>query len=119
MVYCAKVHKEKYDNPSGPLSKDKDCESSDSDEYQEDESSNNYTSVQCADINVATLLNRTNLEPMPIDESTIAITGCQLQPQAEFIDDGELASRPQDGFGNGDFYDEEEYVSTDVDPTSN
>lgn len=104
-----------YDIPAEAQVEDHDAEVRDSTEaYQEDESSNLYTTLECGEPLSATLLHRSDLELSPIDNSAIIAEINHALLIGDFINDVELETESEDRDKSHDETDNED-VSTNED----
>ncbi|XP_042980097.1 uncharacterized protein LOC122310279 [Carya illinoinensis] len=108
-----------YDIPPRPSAlDDNDVESSDDDAYQEDVPSYEYAPMHCDDDPVSTPLSRTDIEPVSIDAPEGMQLGRHDENTRDIITDEVVAYGSEDGYGDGE-YSDEEYFSSDEDSMSN
>ncbi|XP_042950146.1 uncharacterized protein LOC122282038 [Carya illinoinensis] len=108
-----------YDIPPIPRALgDNDVESSDDDAYQDDVPSYEYAPMHCDDDPVITPLSRTDIEPISIDAPEAMHLGRDDQNTRDLINNEAFAYASEDGYGDGE-YSDEEYFSTDEESMSN
>ena len=109
------IDRNMYDLPPGPLSKDHDSEPNSGDAYQEDESANVYTTVESTDVGVATPLNRSDIEPSPIDDLAIIGDINHDDLARDFINDEDATDSEEDRDGSDEDSDDKDSDDDDED----